>query len=524
MVHVGGGVRVGGIQSAGRRPATGGAAGSRSAERPGQHAAAGLRLLAGLEDLGQHEVIVELVVHVEGERLNDGFLRPADVERPDQFDARPRRCVDGLLEQVGGGELGVVLGDVQHRLHALVREVNPDLHASQPVADVGVQSDQAGAFGQRDARALGPRGAAALERHLAAGPRALDPQLDLVLGLGEVQAQAGAVTDLDARVVVRPPAVLDHDFDRRAAAQPLAGAVRQQHRVVAAQPLTEELGAARCGPHPRGLGLVLVAERVVGDLDLDLELFGRRFVRTVHPGRHPVDDAGVPGPELVAGDPGVLLELDGEALALEGGLLAGRDDRLVGRFQHQVGDAEHPFLLRELRRGRQVAARSLRTAALHPGDDDVDLALAHAPRVAEVVVAGIGGPRRHPAGEQLFFDRHRPGAGAGLRVVAVRRQVDVVRRRPLRVVAGHAVAAQDGAHVVGEVDVRRDSDVGRGGIGDDSGQRERCQGDSGRRGRNAPSSDSRPPEDRRSSCDAGGASTRHQGSRRLFASHRPSPE
>ena len=191
-------------------------------------------------------------------------------------------------------------------------------------------------------------------------------------------------------------------------------------------------------------------------------------------------------PELVARDPGVLLELDGEPLALEGGLLPGRDDGLGGGLDNQVGHAEHPFLLRELGRGRQVATRPLGPAALDPGDHDVDLALAHPPRVAEVVVPGIGRPRRHAAGEQFLLDGHAPGAGAGLGVVAVGGQVDVVGRRPLRVVAGHAVAPEDRAHVVGVVDVGGDPHMGGRRLGGDPRQGQGGQPDQGRGRADAP--------------------------------------
>ena len=480
MVHVGGGVRIRGIEPAGRRRAAGGAAGRRVAERLAQHAAARLRLFAGLEDLGQDEVVVEFVVDVERERLDDGFVAFPGIERSDQLDAGPRRCVNRFLEQVGGGELGVVPGDVEHRLHALVREVDADLHVGEPVADIGMQSDQAGTLGQGHARGPRSRGTAALERDLAAGLRALDPQLDLVLGLGQEQPQTRTVADKGSGVVARLPAVLDQELDRRAAAQALAGAVRQQHRVVAAKPLTQEVGAGGCGPHPGRLGFILVAEGVVRDLDLDLELLRRHVFGVVYPRRHPVDHAGVLRPEFVAGDPGVLFEFDGEPLALEGGLPTGRDNRLGGGLDDQIGHAEHPFLFRELGRWRQVATRPLGPAALDPGHHDVDLALAHPPRVAEVVVAGIGGPRRHAAGEQFLLDGYAPGAGAGLGVVAVGGQVDVVGRRPLRVVARHAVAPKDGAHVVGVVDVGGDANVRRCGIGGDPGQRQRRQADHGR--------------------------------------------
>ena len=343
-----------------------------------------------------------------------------------------------------------------------------------------MQSDQAGALGQGHARGLRSRGAAALERDLAAGLCALDPQLDLVLGLGQEQPQTRTVADKGSRVVVGPPAVLDQELDRRAAAQPLAGAVRQQHGVVAAQPLAEEVGAGGCGPHPGRLRFILVAEGVVRDLDLDLELLCGHVFGIVHPGRHAVDDAGMLRPELVAGDPGVVLELDGEPFAVRGGLLSRFDNRLGGGFDDQIGHAEHPLLFRELGRGRQVAARALGPAALDPGHHDVDLALAHAARVAKVVVPGIGGPRRHAAGEQFLLDRHAPCAGAGLGVVAVGGQVDVVGRRPLRVVARHAVAAEDGAHVVGVVDVRCDPHVRRGGVRCDPDHGQRRQPDYGR--------------------------------------------
>ena len=93
-------------------------------------------------------MVVEFVVDVEGERLDDGVLRPADVERSDQFDPGAGRRVDRLLEQVAGRKLGVVLGNVEDGLHPLVREVDADLHCLEPVADVRVEPDQAGAFGQ----------------------------------------------------------------------------------------------------------------------------------------------------------------------------------------------------------------------------------------------------------------------------------------------------------------------------------------------------------------------------------------
>ena len=432
---------------------------------------------------------------MEREGLHDRVLPLVDVERADQFDPGAGRGVDCLVEQVAGRKLGVVLGNVEDGLDPLVREVDANLHRPEPVADVRVEPDQAGAFGQGDVHGLRACGAAALQGDLAAGPRALYPELDLVLGLGKEQAETRAVADLDPRVVVRTSPVLDDEFDLRARPEPFTGAVREQHRVVAAQPLAEELRAGGRGAHPGRLGFVLVAEGVVGHLDLDFELLGLRVVGLVDPGRHPVDDARVLGPELVAGDPAVLLELDGEHLAVRGSLLPGRDDRLGRGLEHHVRVAEHPLLLRELQGRRQVAPGALGSAALHPGDEDVDLLLAHPPGVPEVVVAGVGGPRRHAPGHQLFFDRHRPGAGAGLRVVAVGGQVDVVRGRALRVVARHAVAAEDRPDVVGEVDVGRDPHVGRGRVGGDAGQGQGGQRDRG-----------------------------HGGGEALAVSHRPSPE
>ena len=79
-------------------------------------------------------------------------------------------------------------------------------------------------------------------------------------------------------------------------------------RGVAPQPLPQKMRPRPQRTQARRLGLVLVAEGVVGNLDLDLDLLRLGLGRVVKPGRHAVDLARVLRLELEAGDPRALLD------------------------------------------------------------------------------------------------------------------------------------------------------------------------------------------------------------------------
>ena len=239
--------------------------------------------------------------------------------------------------------------------------------------------------------------------------------------------------------------------------------VGREHRRVAAHPLAEEVLAARQLVPARRRLCVLGAERIVGDLDLDLELLRRRRRRIDDPRRHAVDHARVLRVELESGHPAVAVDVDRELERARRPRVtpAGENHRL-GRRRDAIGLAELPGAGLELGRRRQIPPRPLRRAAADPSDHRVELVLAQTPRVAEGVETRVGLPRRHASGEQLLLDRRRPRSRAGRAVGAVGAQIDVAGRRPAGAVTDHAVAAQDRPHVLAPGQIGGDAHV-RGG-------------------------------------------------------------